>query len=80
MSDNIANCGKLNMGTAVPADMGDNRVGGGKKMKGAGILEDIASGINSIGFRPFSATNPPSIQETAMRDWKGLPTGPGGQT
>ncbi len=46
-----------------PAGMGSNRMSGG----------NWAAAL----FRPFVATNPPSVQQDAMTAWKGQPLGPG---
>ena len=46
---------------------------GSNRMSGGGFLD-------SISFRPFTAQNPPSIQNDATATWKGQPLGPGGNS
>jgi hypothetical protein len=53
---------------------------GSNKMSGGGFLDSIANGIDAISFRPFTAQNPPSLQNDATTAWKGQPLGPGGNS
>lgn len=59
MSDNIANCGKIDSTSTVPADMGSNVVGGKrrkskslKKRGGADPLSSFITGLGTIATRP----------------------------
>ena len=54
-------------GDLPPAGMGSNRMSGG------GLLDSLSSMV----FRPFVATNPPSIQFDASTAWNGQSLGPG---
>jgi len=64
----------------VPAGMGSNQVGGkrssrrnrSRKQKGGGTL------LQTIGQIPFNASVPPSMIQTAYRDWSGQPSAPSG--
>jgi len=89
MSDNIANCGKINSTATVPVDMGSNLVKtyGGKRKgktikrkKGGNIFTDFVTGASQIVNRPFQSTSPPSIQADLYSQYRGQLTAPGGQT
>jgi hypothetical protein len=74
---NTINQDQLNKGVrldmfepAVPADMGSNQAGGGKK--GGGLLGDAAFVAMT---RPFSATAPPSIMDDIQTSFQGRELG-----
>jgi hypothetical protein len=88
MSDNIANCGKVDSTVLVPKGMGSNLVGGkrrsktrksGKRKQGGGILDAGINMFQSIGMRPFLAQNPTTLQHDQMMQFKGHLASPGGQ-
>lgn len=86
MSDNIANCGKVDSTVIVPKGMGSNLVGGRRKTrkgkkgkKGGGILDAGINMFQSIGQRPFLAQNPVTTQHDQMMQFKGQLASPGGQ-
>jgi hypothetical protein len=84
MSDNIANCGKIDSTVTVPADMGSNKVGGGKRRKtlkkrgGADPFSEFISGLGTIAQRPWASQNPPLFHQEQIMQYKGYPASPGG--
>jgi hypothetical protein len=89
MSDNIANCGKVDSTVVVPDGMGSNLVKtyGGKrkgktikKKRGGNIFSDFITGASQIANRPFQSMNPPSIQADLHSQYRGQLPAPGGQT
>ena len=86
MSDNIANCGKIDSTVTVPADMGSNKVGGGKRKKnkslkkrgGADPFSDFITGLGTIAQRPWVSQNPPLMHQEQIMQYKGYPASPGG--
>jgi hypothetical protein len=85
-SDNIANCGKPWISdSVVPAGLGSNVVGGGKRTRrkfkrGGGIMTNISNGLSAIAFKPYMSQNPPTTFQGVMSDSKGALPFPGGQT
>jgi hypothetical protein len=88
MSDNIANCGKVDSTVTVPANMGSNLVKtyGGKrkgktikKKRGGNIFTKFVNEASQIVNRPFQSTTPPSIQADLYSQYRGQLPAPGGQ-
>lgn len=85
MSDNIANCGKIDSTSTVPADMGSNVVGGKrrkskslKKRGGADPLSSFITGLGTIATRPWASQNPPLFHQEQILQYKGYLPSPGG--
>jgi hypothetical protein len=80
-SDNIANCGLLDAGSIVPANLGNNTVGGGKRTrrrinrKGGSLF----SGLSALSFKPWMSQNPPTTYGSTMAQINGALPFPGGQ-
>lgn len=71
-------CGKENITPQLPADLGSNKVGGGRRRKTyrrkgqkGGGFPSIAELANALTFRPFQSTNPPTVQYDAQMAFKG---------
>jgi hypothetical protein len=86
MSDNIANCGKVDATVTVPADMGSNKVGGGKRRKnkslkkrgGSNPISIFMTSLGSIAQRPWASQNPPLFHQEQIMQYKGHLPSPGG--
>jgi hypothetical protein len=85
MSDNIANCGKIDSTPTVPANMGSNKVGGKRKKskslkKGGGSdpISSLITGLGTIAQRPWASQNPPLFHQDQLLQYKGYLPSPGG--
>lgn len=66
----LQDCGKQTGDLPAPG-LGSNRISGG------GIIDSATNLVNIFSTRPFLATNPESIQYSAMMNYKGAAPGPG---
>ena len=75
-----SSCG-VQGGTTPYPNTGSNQAGGGVIMDAlASTLGPVGTAASAVAFRPYSATNPESINMKLGTDWKGQIPGPGSES